>query len=369
MRAHEGAGQRGSPEPESGATTNQHTTSKPATNEPPDAASLTPEGDSAWGGLGAGGTSAERDVILYLADVVGGAQGWVFLAFGVGPYRNASGKIRFRFWEEGPFAWPREAGYVLALLREFSEWFDAYICPYVLSGPKRTKGTSVARMVVHCDGDKGLNRAKARTIRGVIIVGSGTPGHAHIHVLLTRSVPPHQHEALCKGLAVYVGAKDPKFSDNDVLRVPGSWNHKPVLDGGQPVPVVWLVRPNGVRAEPEELAALLGVELTDTPPPPAPKPKSRIKSGGDGSAVVFEAEPFDLLRHPSVRRALAKVTGDRSADTMHIVAECFRSRLTLANARWAVRQREDLAGRLLERRDDDIARCWGRAYDSLKGGT
>ena len=50
MRAREGAGQRGSPEPESGATTIQYTTRKPATNGPPDAASLPPEGDT--GGRG-----------------------------------------------------------------------------------------------------------------------------------------------------------------------------------------------------------------------------------------------------------------------------------------------------------------------------
>ena len=46
---------------------------------------------------------------------------------------------------------------------------------------------------------------------------------------LNRSVPPHQHEALCKGLAVYLGAKDPKFSDNDVLRPPGTNKKKDVV--------------------------------------------------------------------------------------------------------------------------------------------
>jgi predicted helicase len=35
-----------------------------------------------------------------------------------------------------------------------------------------------------------------------------------------------------------------------------------------PTPVVWLVRPNDVRADPEELAELLDVELTEAPPPP-----------------------------------------------------------------------------------------------------
>jgi hypothetical protein len=305
-------------------------------------------------------------MIDFLDAVFGDAHGWMHVAFGVKPYRNANGKIRFRFWEEGAFAWPDEAGYVLALLQEFSQWFDAYMCPYLLGGPKRTKGTSVTRMVVHCDGDEGLDLAKARTIRGVIIVGSGTPGHAHVYVLLTRSVPAHQHEVLCKGLAVYLSAKDPKFSDNDVLRVPGSWNRKPSVDGDQPLPVVWEVRPDGVRVDPEELAGLLGVELTDEPPPPAPKAKRQSKSGGDGVAALFEVEAFNLARYRRVRRALGKVSGDRSGDIFHIVATCARAGLTEANARWAVQQRKDLVLRLLEYRHDDVARCFARALSDMK---
>jgi hypothetical protein len=308
-------------------------------------------------------------MILYLADVIGRAHGRVHVAVGVEPYRNDKGKIEFRFWLQGSEPWPDSADELLALLMEFSGQFDCYLCPYVLSGPKRAKGTSVTRMLVHCDGDDGVDLDRAAGIPGVFAVGSGSEGHAHVNVALSKSVPLHHHEALCRGLAAYVGAVDPKVSDNDVLRPPGSWNHKPTVDGKPPAPVVWAVRPTGDRAEPEELAALLGVELTDAPPPPAPKAKSQSKSRGDGSAVLFEVELFDLQRYPRVLRALAEVTGDRSADTMHVVGACALSGLTEANARWAVRQREDLAGRLDERHDDDVARCFGRAYDSLKGGT
>ena len=214
-----------------------------------------------------------------------GAHGWVHVAFGVGPHLNANSKIRFRVWLEGSAAWPGAADEVLRLLRDFSEQFDAYVCPYVLSGRKRAKGTSVARVVVHCDGDDGLDLAKARTIPGVFVVGSGSEGHGHVYVRLTRSVPPHQHEALCKGLAVYLGANDPKFSDNDVLRPPGTLNLKPTVHGQPPMPVVWLVRPDVVRVDPQELAPLLGVELTDEPPPPKPKAKPRNKTGGGASPV------------------------------------------------------------------------------------
>jgi hypothetical protein len=155
-----------------------------------------------------------------------------------------------------------------------------------------------------------------------------------------------------------------------VLRVPGTYNFKPTADDPQadPLPVTWAVRPNGVRADPEESAGLLGVELTDEPP--APKAKSRSKSrevGGKppaGAAAAFEMEPFNLLRYPQVRWALAKVTGNRSNDTMHVVGACARAGLTEANARWAVAQREDLAGRLDQRHDDDVARCFGKTTNT-----
>ena len=297
----------------------------------------------------------------------GGAQGRVHVAVGVKPYRTASGKIRFQCWFEGSATWPDAADELIALLNEYSPVFDVYVCPYVLSGPRRTKHTSVAPDVVHCDGDDGVDLEKARTIPGVFVVGSGTEGHGHVYVRLTRPVLHHQHQALCKGLAVYLGAKDPKFSDNDVLRPPGTWNFKPRADDpdAAPLPVTWRMRSTGVLVDPEELAALLGVELTDAPPPRKRKGRSQSKSREGGSAMLFETEPSDLARHPQVRRALAMVTVDRSKDTMRVVGACVRSGLTEAQVRWVVRQRADLRGRLDDRHDNDVSRCYEIARDSL----
>ena len=144
-----------------------------------------------------------------------------------------------------------------------------------------------------------------------------------------------------------------------MLRPPGTWNFKPRADDKKapPLPVTWLIRPT-VRVGPEELAELVGVELTDAPPAPVPKAKRRNSSGGGGGGVLGEVAPFGLWHHPRVQWALAKVSGDRSADTMRVVRACLGSGLTAANARWAVRQRDDLARRLDQRTDDDVARCW-----------
>ena len=174
---------------------------------------------------------------------------------------------------------------MLALLLRNSASIDTYICPYVLAGPEREKGGAVARMLAHCDGDDGVDLAKAEALPGVFAVGSGTQGHAHVYAGLTRSVLPHQHEALCKGLGHYLGAKDPKFSDNDVLRPPRTWNFKPRADDNcaPPLAVTWLIRPTGVRIDPEELADLLGVELTDTPPKGVHKAREKSAPAGGGA--------------------------------------------------------------------------------------
>jgi hypothetical protein len=55
-------------------------------------------------------------------------------------------------------------------------------------------------------------------------------------------VPAHWHRALCEGLRDYLGG-DNKIRDNDLLRPPGTLNHKPAAKGGEPAPVEWLVRP------------------------------------------------------------------------------------------------------------------------------
>jgi putative DNA primase/helicase len=312
----------------------------------------------------------EGDVGLDLADyliaVVGPAPGWVHVATGWEPRRAASGKIRFGHWQPGCVVWPDEADGLAALLLEWSTKVDIYLCPYPLSGQERAKDTAVVLDKVHCDGDDGVDLAKAEAIRGACAVGSGTPRHAHVYVLLTHSVPPHHHEEFCKRLAVYLGAKDPKFSDNDLLRPPGTWNFKPRADDpkAEPLPVRWLIRPSGVRIDPEELAGLLGVELTDVPVVRVPKAGPRAKSrNGSGVVALGEVSPLDISRYPLVRRALEKNTGDRSEDIMRVVGACVRSGLTGAQARWVVRQRNDLTAKLAEVNHDDIARCYAKALE------
>ena len=107
----------------------------------------------------------------------------------------------------------------------------------------RNKGEALARPLCHADIDGGLDLDLVRAIEGAFAVSSGTPGHGHVYVALTESVTEAQHEMLCRWLGERLGHADNKVSDNDVLRPPGTLNWKPTVDGGQPLPVVWAVKP------------------------------------------------------------------------------------------------------------------------------
>jgi hypothetical protein len=103
------------------------------------------------------------------------------------------------------------------------------------------------------------------------------------------------------------------------------------------------------RIDPLILAGVLGVDLTQATTTTRPT-----------SAAATEIEPIDLANYPLVRAALDNNTADRSVDTMRVVGACKDSGLTLPQTRWAVRTRTDLAGRLDDRRDDDVQVCWDK---------
>ena len=228
---------------------------------------------------------------------------------------------------------------------------DVYVCTNLMWSDKRAQGAAVTHTLIHADKDTGqLDPEKVRAIDG-FAVASGTPGHGHVYVQLSEPVTAAQHRVLCRALGDYLGGADAKISDNDVLRPPGTLNHKPTVTGGEPAAVEWLVRPNGVRVDPQALAHQLGVTLTEITIAPSAGPAAT-------------AEPVDLAGYPRVRAAIEKNTGDRSADTMRVVGACRDDGLTLAQTRYVVSTRADLAGRLADRRDDDVLTCWLKAVDS-----
>ena len=140
-----------------------------------------------------------------------------------------------------------------------------------------------------------------------------------------------------------------------MLRAPRTFNHKTT----PPNPVVWLVQPNGHRADPQALAARLGLDWDsiDT---------TTAANGGKQSDPV--AEPFDLDDHPDVVKALAKrtVPEDKSDDLYRVIAACFDDGLSAGNARHAIGSASDLEA-ALHKRPGDIPRIWGKLMAGAGG--
>jgi P4 family phage/plasmid primase-like protien len=330
------------------------------------------------GGQPGGGALA--DLVDYLDACCGDStQGWLHVGVGYGPHLNDRGKYDHERFEPKPFRWPDEADKAVEFILAQAQNADVWLCPtpmlhdwIVEEGKKRTgrrKGDAVSLLTVHADVDGQLNLEKVKSIEGAFAVASGSPGHAHVYVWLNTSITitSAQHDTLSKALGAYLGNADvAKHSDNDLLRPPGTFNHKSAAAGGQPTPVTWLVKPVKTM-DPRRLAEILGVDLDADE-----KAKSYEKDAGDKAESFAKAkaeshhqpeepEPFELEEYPTVADALSVVSEprDRSRDLHRVVRAVYDAGLTQAHAVWAVRQRADLADRLVENQDD-VARSWSK---------
>ncbi|OBG89903.1 MULTISPECIES: phage/plasmid primase, P4 family [unclassified Mycobacterium] len=314
----------------------------------------------------------------YLRAVFGDTEGYAHIAVGRAGYIAGSGTYSFKRtdsnpnarWSQRHYVWPVDADQLADVLDRMGETHDVYVCPYVMTGTKRTPGGAVSLTKVHTDIDGDCPLDKVADLGGWA-VSTGSPGHAHVYVDLAGPVPLYQHTALCRALGAHLGDADAKIKPNDMLRPPGTLNHKGQARGGQSAPVEWLIRPAGVRWDAAALADRLGVTLPDASPPGGTKARTTKARTTKTTASTPDADtdaepvPFDLNAYPDVRAALDYVTSppDRSADTMRVVAAVYDAGLSLPHARWAGEQRDDLAERLEERRDDDVAACWRKITD------
>jgi hypothetical protein len=307
----------------------------------------------------------------FLDTVFGQAEGYAHFAVGAGAYVDSTGKYSHSNWEPSSFLWPQQADKAIrhlddVLSRPGSN--DLYVCPNLLTTERRSKDTAVTHRLLHSDADNGADADKLKPL-GAFAVASGKPGHAHVYVQLDREVTMAQYRSLQLGMRAYFNA-DNKIADNDLLRPVGSVNHKAVVLArlDEPYPVCWIVKPSGVRMDPEAVAVVLGVTLpSPDDPPPASNAKKAASAEPDTTKGRSYAEPVDLAHHPRVKVAVEENTGDRSKDTSRIVGACYDDHLTLENARWVIDSRADLAQRLDDREDDDVQTCWIKVVNSRQG--
>ncbi|MER7076614.1 DNA primase family protein [Saccharopolyspora kobensis] len=283
----------------------------------------------------------------YAAAVLGDRPGYLALAFGYRGYVNERGTYTHEEWAETRFAWPAEADQLHAELTHLDasgERVDIYVCPAVRYTDRRRRGDALPPAVCWADLDGDPADPELLAALQPYTVHSGQPGHQHIYVPLSEPVDLGLHTRLNKTLADRLGG-DAKWSDESLLRMPGTRNHKTtppslVTDAGHWSGRVW---------EPAELAELLGIPL-DAP---------AAGAGAPVRPVLLEAAPDPLPRR--VQAALDHPdTLDRSKAHARLVAACYDSGLshgqTLSIAANYPPSREKYGDRLA----DEVARWWSK---------
>lgn len=248
-----------------------------------------------------------HETVDWLHALHGEATGVVAIAFGRGGHVNDNGTYAFegRF-EQRFYQWPEHAQKIGADLNAAAD-ADIYYAPMLRSSAARKKGNALPGHCLWADLDRPPLRPDLLDQLCAAIVQSGSDGHLHVYVPVAGDLDPAEIERLNRLLVTALGA-DAKWSDESLLRPPGTSNRKP---GGGPV---W-VRRRLARAKvwnPADLGALLA-GATDSPSHTAAAPDVPV---GD-LATAAGALPADLPVH--ITRAMRETSGgDRSGQTRRL---------------------------------------------------
>jgi putative DNA primase/helicase len=250
--------------------------------------------------------SSQDDLSSFLEAVAGNGTGFIHWVKGIGGHfvRDDIGgeTYKFRLWLPQHFDWSDEAARRNAVneMLAASAETDVFVCPYrMYSADERTPGATVDRDKLHADWD-GHPDSEAAVINkavqvGAYVVRSGSAGHLHVYVPLAEPVTANVWAALMEAFHDWLpGGVDSKKAENDVLRPPGTRNHKGRARGGESVETIWMLRPTGSAMKADDLAAIFNVTL------PQAAPQATIATGQRSRTATNTAHPVESGRPGSV---------------------------------------------------------------------
>jgi hypothetical protein len=217
---------------------------------------------------------------------------------------------------------------------------ELYHCAHLLRQPQRRKQTAAPLQSLYVD----LDYADIdRDFPAPTLVVASSPGRWQAYWRLTEPVAPVVGEALNRRLAAALGADPSGWDLTQLLRVPGTHNHK-----YPDAPPVELVAARSIAYP----VALLDVVLPEVPPPPREQGPADYP---DGPTVVGEAPV------PLSGIAVALWTGERVRRTANGKLDRSASLVRLAQVLAdAGATREQIMGALWER---DVSLGWRKYAD------
>jgi hypothetical protein len=181
--------------------------------------------------VGPAGISSTSDSSLsqraFLRAIWGDTNGYAVVTLGIHPHLAETGRYVHDGLRDHFFRWPEEEEELLQYIATYSESgreaVDVYVAPLLFSKRSRRKEFCLPGRVAWIDADgEWFDGDYAPNI----VVASGTPGHFHGYLLLAETTPVATIEALNRGLAVHHAGDMSGWDANQLLRLPGTWNHK-----------------------------------------------------------------------------------------------------------------------------------------------
>lgn len=272
----------------------------------------------------------------FAAVVLGDRSGVLCVSVGREPHRDDKDRYQHKVWREHLLDWPADREELERRVDEVLESgdpVDLYVCGAVRhKGAKgRRKGDAIPPTVLWADLDgepKDAELYGRLVATGSLIVSSGSDGHRHLYLPLSRPVDLATFDKLNEALANKLGA-DAKWADNTVLRMPGTLNWKATVPakGDEPGPATDVVVESYTPGthDPDELILALGVVVTGPSATSGTLSSDTPKPSGE-----IEAEPVPDPLPKFVRLVLDNSdTEDRSLAIARLVSACLDSHLTV----------------------------------------
>lgn len=191
--------------------------------------------------------------------------------------RRATENTRLSRHRPAFFEYPRRARAAADwCLRRSEAGLEAFFCAHLLTSKRRTKVNAAPVFALWADADGGAEAFLASPGAGDLpptAVVESSPGRAHLFWRLCRPAAPREAEELNRRLLALVGADRSGWDLSQLLRPPGTRNHK-----YEPAPTVRLVElDESVSYHPRDL----DLALPETGEPPAAQPAGRpLGTGG-----------------------------------------------------------------------------------------
>jgi hypothetical protein len=188
-------------------------------------------------------TARAAAAALWMARLWGDRQGYACLCVGDGGHPGPNGRYEFRRFTQHFHRWPTDRHRLLAQAMANAPHADIYVAVLLRARPSRRAGTALPGRVAWADVDGPWTTERALALarladRPVWQVASGAG--RHVYLPLEQLEPPGRLEAWNRRLGVLLAA-DSGWSETKLLRLPGTFNHKPRAAGcGRAVPVGWL---------------------------------------------------------------------------------------------------------------------------------